>query len=63
MNKFIDDGIAYLWNMEFDDMRWKLRAALQLMDDPSRSADAQGYIKQVIDSLNNMYEATQGETK
>jgi hypothetical protein len=61
MNEFMSKGQAHLWNLEFDTLRWKVRYALNNIDSLSERNDVKGALEVVLDRLNSLCEATEGE--
>jgi hypothetical protein len=54
------EGEAHLWNTELEAMRWRVRYALNCLDDLSVRNEVKGALETVLDRLDNLCEATEG---
>ncbi|NBS68658.1 hypothetical protein EBT31_07050 [bacterium] len=61
MTEFMSKGQAYLWNLEFDTMRWKVRYALNNIDNLSERNDVKGALEDVLSRLENFCEITKDD--
>ena len=61
MSEFMSKGQAYLWNLELDSMRWKVRYALDNLNSLSARNDVKGSLEDVLTRLDNLCEITEGE--
>lgn len=61
MTEFMSKGQAYLWNLEFDTMRWKVRYALNNIDNLSERNDVKGALEDVLSRLKNFCEITKDD--
>lgn len=59
----MDEGQEHQWHIELDDMRSRLRYALNNLDDISKRQQVQHQLEVVLSRLNELCEITQGETK
>ena len=57
------DGQEHLWHIELDDMRARLRYALNDLDSIERRTYVKHQIEQVVSRLNELCELTEGESK
>jgi hypothetical protein len=57
----MSEGEAYLWNMELEAMRWRVRYALDCLDNLAERNDVKGALETVLDRLDNLCDATKGE--
>ena len=57
------EGQEHEWHIELDDMRARLRYALENLDSIGRRTYVKHQIEQVYSRLKELVELTQGETK
>ena len=57
----MNEGQAYLWHIELDDMRARLRYALDNLDSIEKRTYVRHEIEQVRSRLNELVELTKGE--
>ncbi len=59
----MNEGQEHEWHIELDDMRARLRYALENLDNIERRTYVRHQIEQVRSRLNELCELTQGESK
>ncbi len=59
----MNEGQEHEWHIELDDMRARLRYALENLDSIERRTYVRHQIEQVRSRLNELCELTQGESK
>lgn len=52
-------GQAYLWHLDFDTMRWKVRYALNALDRLNERKDVAGALEDVLRRLETFCEMTE----
>ena len=57
------EGQEHEWHIELDDMRARVRFALNHIEDLSKRKDVTGQLEVVLDRLNELVELTKGEVK
>ena len=55
------EGQEYLWNIELDDMRARVRFALNNIDNLNKRKDVTGQLEVVLKRLDELCELTKGE--
>ena len=59
----MNDGQAYEWHIELDDMCARLRFALNNLDEIPQRTQMRHQLETVLSRLSELCELTQGETK
>ena len=59
----MNEGQEHQWHIELDDMRARLRYALDELDSNERRRYVRHQIEQVYDRLKDLIELTKGETQ
>ena len=57
------EGQEHEWHIELDDMRARVRFALNNIDSLSKRKDVTGQLEVVVSRLNELCEITKGESK
>ena len=59
----MNEGQEHQWHIELDDMRARVRFALNNIDSLSRRKDVTGQLEVVLRNLDELCELTKGESK